>query len=152
MCKTLVIGIGNTGRADDGVGWAFVDKLALDDRFEVVHRYQLQVEDAELISGYDNVWFVDASHEHYQGGFQCVKLKPEKLYSYTSHELHPATVLNLCDDLYEHTPKARLLGISGDHWELGHGMSRTVHERMERALSYFFSNVGRPDEDQGFIS
>ena len=120
-----------------------MDRLVDDERFEVVHRYQLQVEDAELISGYDQVWFVYASHEHYDGGFECHTLQPENQYSYTTHELHPAVVLSLCRDLYQCAPDARLLGISGEDWELGHGMSKATCERLERAFVYFLNKQKR---------
>ena len=140
MKKTLVIGIGNAGRADDGLGWAFVDKLVDDDRFDVVHRYQLQVEDAELIASYDNVWFIDASHIDYDGGFKCETLKPEGQFTYTTHELHPGAVVYLCYDLYKRFPNSRLMGISGEDWDLGHTMSATCLERLERAFAYFQQN------------
>lgn len=141
MKKTLVIGIGNIGRADDGLGWAFADKLIHDERFEVVYRYQLQIEDADLISAYDKVWFVDASHSHYEDGFECMALQPESQYSYTSHELHPCAVLYLCFDLYQCSPECHLLGISGEDWELGHEMSKTARIRLEKASNYFLENA-----------
>jgi len=137
MEKTLVIGIGNTGRADDGLGWAFLDKLMEDDRFEVTYRYQLQVEDAELISRYDRVWFIDASHRAYENGFECKVLQPESQHSYTTHELHPATVLHLSQDLYQKSPESYLLEISGEDWELGHKMSIPASSRLEKAFEYF---------------
>ncbi|MFL7814309.1 MAG: Ni/Fe hydrogenase, partial [Anaerolineales bacterium] len=67
--QVLVYGYGNPGRQDDGLGIALVDKLeewasqqGLDGvQFE--NNYQLNIEDAEAISGKDLVIFADASEE-----------------------------------------------------------------------------------------
>lgn len=140
MGRTLVIGIGNIGRADDGLGWAFLDRIARDDRFECLKRYQLQVEDAECIAGYDEVWFVDASRQQHKEGYECCRLKPRAQFSYTSHALHPASVLHLCNDLYHRIPTAYLLGISGEEWELGHDMSPAAIRRLESSLMCFYEH------------
>jgi Ni,Fe-hydrogenase maturation factor len=62
LSRTLLIGIGNSGRADDGLGWAFLDEVekTLPKNYDLEYRYQLQVEDAELISHYNTVFFIDA--------------------------------------------------------------------------------------------
>ncbi|PSR08953.1 MAG: Ni/Fe hydrogenase, partial [Bacteroidetes bacterium] len=60
--RQLLLGIGNSGRADDGLGWAFAEAFSDQaDLFEVELRYQLQIEDALLISTYQRVVIVDAS-------------------------------------------------------------------------------------------
>ncbi|RLD75788.1 MAG: Ni/Fe hydrogenase, partial [Bacteroidetes bacterium] len=60
--KTIVFGIGNIGRQDDGLGWLFLDHLKEKqfNHLDLEYRYQLQIEDAELICNYDTVIFVDA--------------------------------------------------------------------------------------------
>lgn len=137
MKSSLVIGIGNIGRADDGLGWAFANRLIEDDHFEVVYRYQLQVEDAELISRYNQVWIVDASHQYRSCGFECKKLMPGGRFLYTTHSLHPGAVLNLCHQVYHKTPEVHLLAISGEDFELGHRMSIAAKEHLEKAYTYF---------------
>ena len=64
--QLLLIGIGNSGRSDDGLGWAFVETMAQNEAFtgDTLLRYQLQIEDAAQISEYKQVIFVDA----HQGG------------------------------------------------------------------------------------
>ena len=47
--KVLFIGIGNTSRGDDALGWDFVSKAQLHfPDADVEYKYQLQVEDSEL--------------------------------------------------------------------------------------------------------
>ncbi len=139
MKNTLLIGIGNKGRGDDGLGWAFADRLQGDPCLEIIHRYQLQVEDAELISQYPEVWFVDASHKPSPDGFTCETVRGSGYFSYTTHALHPEAVVQLCQQVFGKSPRARLLGISGEAFELGHGLSTTARERLEKALKYFFT-------------
>ena len=58
---TLVIGIGNKGRNDDGLGWnfaAFIEQMRLP-KVSIEYRYQLQIEDAYLISQYERIFFAD---------------------------------------------------------------------------------------------
>ena len=54
---TLLIGIGNSGRQDDGLGWAFLDAVCSqpDLKAQCEYRYQLQIEDAELVSRFERV-------------------------------------------------------------------------------------------------
>ena len=69
--KVLVFGIGNPGRQDDGLGPALVEQAekllpgqlssASNLQIDYDANYQLNVEDAETISAYDLVYFVDAS-------------------------------------------------------------------------------------------
>ena len=58
----LLIGIGNCSRRDDGLGWAFLDKLKkkMPTGVELIYKYQLNIEDAEMISKTDTVIFIDA--------------------------------------------------------------------------------------------
>lgn len=137
MKKILLIGIGNTGRGDDGLGWAFAERLREDPRLDIACRYQLQVEDADLISRYDKVWFVDASHEQVPGGYCCEPVRGEGHFSYTTHALHPEAVVQLCHQLYDQWPESYLIGISGKDFELGRCMSPAAAQHLERALDYF---------------
>ena len=61
--RILLIGIGNSGRGDDGLGWKFTELVERSgyNFFDCEYRYQLQIEDTVLISKYDTVLFVDAS-------------------------------------------------------------------------------------------
>jgi Ni,Fe-hydrogenase maturation factor len=87
----LIIGIGNSGRNDDGLGWKFVDIASQTMRgyFDIEYRYQLQVEDAELVSKYNKVIFVDASQAATQNGFEIMQCKKAGHYFFSSHLQSP---------------------------------------------------------------
>lgn len=137
MKDTLLIGIGNAGRGDDGLGWAFADCLQGLNDLDIVCRYQLQVEDAELISRYRQVWFVDATHQECRGGFECEPLTTDGKFSYTTHALHPAAVLQICEQVFRQKPDARLLAISGAAFGLGQGLSETARANLDKSVAYF---------------
>lgn len=141
---TLLIGIGNSGRSDDGLGWAFVDRIRQGSAFggRVAYRYQLQVEDAALISEVEHVVFVDSYRGDLPDGFQLQHCQPASDFAYTSHELPPGAVLALCQALYGSVPRAELLAIQGTCWDLHVGLSPEAARRLDKALQ-FFAGGGR---------
>lgn len=141
--KTLVIGIGNCGRADDGLGWAFIDHIKgkLPENFDCEYRYQLQVEDAELISHYPVVYFVDADKNQWEAGFICAECFPKTTNSFSTHELDPETVLDLSRSIYNHLPASYLLGISGASFQLKMGLTNQAKENLSLALEFFDQKI-----------
>lgn len=141
VVKRLIIGIGNSARADDGLGWTFVEKIKdrLPDAFDYELRYQLQVEDSELICHYDTVIFVDATKASHSSGFELKPCEIAEHYYFSSHAQNPETVVYLAQTLYEVQPKAYVLGISGKEWELGEGLSADAELNLIRAIDHFIS-------------
>ncbi len=105
----LLLAIGNSARQDDGLGWVFAERLEKEGGFdgEIQFRYQLQVEDAELISSYDEVYFVDASKEGNEQGYIIRTCEAALDTSFSSHAVSPNTILYLCNDLYNRHPLGR---------------------------------------------
>jgi len=138
--KTLLIGIGNYGRSDDAMGWKFIDEFSdLSDLFDFEYRYQLQIEDAELVSKYKKVIFVDASHEKMEKGFSFYPCIPAPTSAFTTHKLNPETVLWLTGELFSAPPKSYVMAIGGVTWELHQGLSNEAEENFGKAVSYFKS-------------
>ena len=140
--ETLLIGIGNSGRSDDGLGWAFLDRIQRETVFggRVEYRYQLQVEDAALISDVDHVIFIDSYRGDLPNGFQLTRCEPSREFAFTSHVLPPEAVLFLCRDLYGKAPRADVLMIQGSSWDLQIGMSTEAQRHLENALQFFQSH------------
>ncbi len=136
---TLLFGIGNSGREDDGLGWAFLDRVEREADFpgRLEYRYQLQVEDAELVSRVEHVIFVDSYAGTLNGGFQFVPCNAEAGFEFTSHELSPGAVLYLCSDLYGHAPRADLLTIQGACWDLRIALSANAEKNLANAIRFF---------------
>jgi hydrogenase maturation protease len=137
--KILVIGIGNNCRGDDGLGWKFIELLESMglDFIDQEYRYQLQVEDAALISEYDVVYFVDATYESLKEGFElrsCIASNEEQV---SSHAQSPGAILKLANDLYNKFPEAYLLAICGEEWGLETSLSEAAQKNLIEAASFF---------------
>ena len=139
--NTILFGIGNNVRGDDGLGWAFLDRVDRETDFpgRLEYRYQLQVEDAELISRAERVVFVDAYRSELPGGFQWAPCQPTADADFTSHVLSPGALLHICRDLYAKSPSANLLVIQGRSWDLHLGMSPVAERNLDRAVRFFTS-------------
>ena len=143
--KTIIIGIGNSGRQDDGLGWLFLDFLKEEGfkNIDLEYRYQLQIEDAELISHYDTVVFVDASKEITKNGYYYKVCKSSNKHSFSTHELVPETILYLAEDLYNKKPDAHILGIQGYKWELQMGLSKVAKNNFQVAKAFFKEKIAK---------
>lgn len=145
MKELLVIGIGNTGRGDDGLGWLFAEAFerAAGGAADVEFRYQLQVEDAELIANYAKVVFVDARSVGAAEPFLFQRLQPRESVRFTTHSVDPASVAALAGTLYGACPDCRLLTIYGNSYGLGIGISKTAAASLRAATEEFCSDGGR---------
>jgi hydrogenase maturation protease len=144
MKDHLIIGIGNPGRQDDGVGWAFID--ALGDKFldgtDVERRFQLQIEDAELVSRYRTVTFVDASADPELPDFRIGEVLPNAGGEILSHRMSAGTVAALARELYAGCPACRLLEIRGFSFGAARPMTAGAKRNLRAALSFFGSHGG----------
>ena len=133
--KILVIGIGHTARQDDGLGWKFLELVqALGIPLEVRQVFQLQIEDASMITAYDKVLFVDSHVTRIKGGYALEPVFPEEDGSWSTHALSPGSLLHLSGVLYEQIPEAWLLSITGYRWELGMPMTRNAKANLFEAF------------------
>ncbi|MEP7127966.1 MAG: hypothetical protein ABI729_03820 [Chitinophagales bacterium] len=135
--KVLLIGIGNSGRSDDGLGWMFAEMASRFSQIDVEFRYQLQIEDAELVCKYDTVFFADACHTALPNGFEMKRIKAARHFFYSSHLQSPETILYLAKELYTKSPVAYTIAIEGLHWELGTVVSDEANIHLQSAFSYF---------------
>lgn len=137
--KVLVIGFGNPGRRDDGLGPALVrelEALALPG-VTLDADYQLTVEDGAAAAEADAVVFVDAACDG-PAPFRFIPLEPGDALSFSTHSVRPAGVLAIARDLFGKTPAAYVLGIRGYEFnEFGEGLSTTAQENLAAAAAFF---------------
>jgi hydrogenase maturation protease len=129
MTRVLIVGFGNPLRSDDGVGWHAAQRLSgelLCANVQVVTRQQLTPEIADFVSRAERVLFVDAASSGKPGTLLCRKIVPADPHDSYSHELSPATVLNLAEKLYGRCPPAFLFTVAGENFETGDAMSPAV--------------------------
>lgn len=143
VANTLVLGIGNNGRSDDGLGWAFIDHIEREGTFKgkMEYRYQLGIEDAELISHFDHVVIIDAYAGILENGAAWQACTPVDRFSFTTHEIPPGVILSLCHDLYGKTPQVDCLLIAGNCWDLNIGLSDQARKNLDRAFDLFMERL-----------
>lgn len=132
----LLLGIGNQSRGDDGLGWALLDAVAPFCPPESIleYRYQLMVEDADLLQSFTRVLFIDASHEPAPAGAVLQPCYPLEESFISTHRLEPGGVLYLAKSLYGCEPEAYVLALQGYQWELGDELSEAARGNLEEGI------------------
>ncbi|WP_434358766.1 hydrogenase maturation protease [Parasalinivibrio latis] len=132
----LIYGIGNIGRQDDGIGWAFVDAVeeqGLSDA-KLIRHYQLFFEDVDLIRRYNRVLFVDATKAVQTSSFAVERVIPKLDDSFTSHAISVQTIVAMCHQCYRVFPEVWLLTVRGYEWELKLGLTAGAAQNLSAAL------------------
>ena len=139
---SLIYGIGNSGRQDDGLGWAFIDRLEQIrplSRARLRRTYQLSLEDADLISRYTRVLFVDATKDPAVESFTVSRPEPKLDFSFTSHAISVPSILATTQQCFEHVPDAYLLAIRGYEWELQEGLTSPAQHNLSHSLEFLLT-------------
>jgi hydrogenase maturation protease len=148
--RVLVLGYGNPGREDDGLGPAFAAAIQHTgtQRVTVCDNYQLVIEDALSVADADIVWFVDASRTA-TAPYEITRLTPAHHTSFTTHLVQPEVILALAQTYYGKSPEAYLLGIRGYSFEFREGLTADASRNLRHALDALASPVSngeRPPE------
>lgn len=142
----LVIGYGNRGRGDDGLGPEFAARLE-DARLpgiDIDIDYQLTVEHALAVAGAEQVVFVDSLMGSV-APYAFSRIRAGASGTLASHSLTPATVLELARTLYSSEPKAWVLGIAGEEFgAVKEGLSGTAIRNLDLAERFFLDWLANP--------
>jgi len=141
MRTILVIGYGNPGRLDDGLGPALAARLEAMEipGVTVDSDYQLTVEDAAAVAQHDVVVFADA-HVSCDPPFALTRLEPGDAMSFSTHHVDPGAVLALTKDLFGKTPDAFALGVRGYEFnDFGEKISTAALRNLDMSLEFLVS-------------
>ena len=134
--NVLVLGYGNPGRMDDGLGPAFAEAVGgmglPGVRAEA--NYQLTVEDAALAAEHEFVIFADAA----VSGPEPFSLQPVRIsadIAFSSHILAPENIMTMAYTLFKAQPAAYTLAIRGYRFdEFGEVLSAGAMRNLTSAL------------------
>jgi len=133
MVRILIVGIGNPLRSDDGLGWHVARELLRElarglanDDIQVVATQQLTPEISDMASGAELVLFIDAARSGNPGTLKCERITPAAPASRHSHDLSPAGILKLAQELYGRCPSAYILTVAGESFATGDTLSATA--------------------------
>ena len=136
--RVLVIGYGNPGGADDGLGPALAERLEAMGipGVTVESDYQLSIEDAAMAAEHDVVVFADADGAAAEP-FYLRPVEEEPLGSFTSHSVAPGEILHIARSCFDAAPAGYLLGMRAEVLEpFTEGLSPSAREGLEAALEY----------------
>lgn len=104
----------------------------------VESNYQLNIEDAELISKYDTVVFADASVDAQESfDFEPMHSTPP-VVGFSSHSIKPESLLGLARELFSATPQAYAMAIRGYVFnDFGESLSDTASANLDAAVGFF---------------
>ena len=142
--RVLVLGYGNPGRGDDGLGpaaAAAIETVAWPG-VSVQDNYQLVIEDAADIAEHDVVWFVDAARSGAEP-YEIRKLSAVYGSAFTSHLLKPETLLAIVEQLYCRSPEAYLLGIRGYEFDFREGLTDRARDNLAQAVAAMRQKIGK---------
>lgn len=136
--KVLLIGYGNPGRLDDGLGPACaeaVGNLGLPG-VSVDADYQLTVEEAADMARYDVVIFADASVNGAEP-FEFTQIGHCADVSFSTHSVEPEALMAMAHDMFEARTKGFALAIRGYEFnEFGEGLCDAARKNMEQAVAF----------------
>ena len=140
----LIIGYGNPGRQDDGLGPALAEALEQFDLpgVTVDSDYQLTVEHAELASRHSVVIFADATKDD-QESFTWTRIVAGAAgVRFSSHHLDPPDVLALSRDLFASEPGGYVLAMRGRRFgELEIGLSTEAQKDLKAAVDFLLDRI-----------
>lgn len=128
MSQILIIGYGNVLREDDAAGYRAAEQLQQyyrdDPEVEVIASHQLTPEMALDISHSELVVFLDASSAEEPGTVSQSRVQPQACEVGFTHQLTPAALLSLAQQLYGHSPEAISITLAGWSFQLRNKLSR----------------------------
>jgi len=134
--RILVLGYGNPGRQDDGLGPAAaagVERLGWPN-LTAFDNYQLNIEDAMDVAEHDVVWFVDAAKAGPSPYF-IRRVSPSPTIDFTSHIVRPEVILAIAQQVYGGAPQAFMLGIRGYAFEFIEALTPRASDNLRVALA-----------------
>jgi hydrogenase maturation protease len=144
----LVFGYGNPSRGDDALGPLLIDYVQArcdTTGIDLLTDFQLQIEHALDLDNRKLVLFVDASVAC-DAPFELAELTPVANIGYTTHALHPASVMAVYRSIRKQPPPpCFLLAIQGETFELGEGLSANAERHLQQAESFVEGLLRSPD-------
>jgi hydrogenase maturation protease len=140
--RVLVLGYGNPGRQDDGLGPAAaagIDLLGWPN-LTAYDNYQLNIEDAIDVAKHDIVWFVDAAKIG-PAPYAVHDVSPACTIEFTSHLVRPETILAIARQCYGGSPQAFLLAIRGYDFEFIEALTPAATDNLSAALAMLMDRL-----------
>jgi hydrogenase maturation protease len=138
MSNLLVIGYGNPLRGDDAVGQ--VVARVLSDWYlpnvKVLSLHQLAPELADDLAEVGTVYFIDACMDRTLEHPRVAEIQSGNSTVNVSHFSSPQDLLVLAKQLYDCEPRAYLIEIPAESFEINEGLSAKARKGVKEVLEY----------------
>lgn len=153
MTRTLIIGIGNPLRGDDGLGWRVVEALRQMTSLkevEAVTCHQLTPEMAEHLSRAQYVIFIDACAGSPPGEIRVNRLMAASSSDRSfTHCLDPQGLTQYCRQLYGNSPEGWTISMTGADYGYSESLSVAVESQLPALVDLAAKAATRPPESLG---
>ena len=147
--RTLVIGIGNVFRCDDGVGLIVAQRVR-EKVSPAVKVLEASGEGAALMEAWkdtDSVILIDAVHSGAKPGTihrldAHTQPIPSKYFHYSTHAFSVAEAMELARALDQLPPRLVIYGIEGKTFEAGEKLSPEVGQAVDRVVKLILKELG----------
>ncbi len=144
--RVLILGYGNPGRRDDGLGPALAERFQEADLpgVRVESGYQLNIEDAAAVAQHELVIFADADRGS-EPPFLLRPLEPRTgAMEFTTHSVSPEGVLGLAHDVFGAETEGFSLAIRGYDFDgFGEGLSDEAELNLNAAVDFLRTSLNR---------
>ena len=155
--ETLVIGYGNTLRADDGAGPAVIEKLTsilprrLAQKVQLISCGQLTPELAVDIAPCQRIIFIDASMALPAGSISINPVQEECGAVRMGHYSTPGTVLAMARSAFGAHPHAWVAAIGCQRVEISDKLTPRVATAVDRLARHVYHAIARWSKGQTFL-
>ena len=150
----LVIGIGNSFREDDGVGFDLVGRLRryFGSELNCLEIYELDIVLAETLAHYKELLVIDARIADDDETFKVLPLEAKEAAipegGFISHVFDWGLILALSRDCFGATVEAKLLGISANNFGMSETLSTRCAENAEQAYRFLIEYCSSSGKDR----
>jgi hydrogenase maturation protease len=140
--RILILGYGNPGRQDDGLGPAAAIEIDTFRRPNITafDNYQLNIEDAIDVATHDVVWFIDATKTG-PSPYAVHEVSAASIIEFTSHIVRPEAILAIARQCYGGSPQAFLLAIRGYDFEFVEALTPKAADNLRAALTMLTDRI-----------
>ena len=115
---------------------------------ELQRNYQLQLEDADLISDKDRVLFIDATKDASVASFTLERAAPKMDFSFTSHAISIPAIMATCQQCFRAPAGGSRSGDQRIRVRTGNGSDACGAANLDEATAYLSSGRASRSADQ----
>ena len=144
----FILGYGNPGRRDDGLGPMVAEALerSVPAEVRVETAFQPELEHCEALSKCRAALFIDSAKKG-RAPFEVRRLQPRAdRASFTSHVMDPSELLRISEECFGARPPAWLVAVRGYSFRMGDGPTARARRNAARAVAYLQAAIRRGGE------